>query len=290
MKSLIANNPERANALVLIVFSTLILSPQLAAAELEAETLRAWVEYVRISEGRIDRELESETNFFNHDSQPAKPPTPPSGEVRVAKMRTKDLRGRSISVPDGAIHHWRGSVFIPDTDLKTVLASVSNPDQGEPLQEDVLEARVLERGQNSLRVYLKLIRKKIVTVAYNTEHLVRLRRHGGKRASGRSVATRIAELRNVNTPQEEERPAGQDRGFLWRLNSYWKYEEQGGGVFVECESLTLSRDYPSILKPLLGPIVSSVARESMQRTLASMRDRLAGRYFQPQGLDTAKGS
>ncbi len=283
MKSRITINPERPKALLFIAFMTLTLDPQLEAGKPKVETLRAWDEYVRLTEQRIDQELQSETSFFARDSQSgetaeAEGKTLSSSEVTVAKMRTTDPRGRHIKVPGGAIHHWRGTVLIPNTDLERVLASVRNP--GEALQEDVLEARVLERGKDSLRVFLKLIRQKIVTVGYNTEHLVRLRRREGQRASSRSIATRIVELQDVNTPEEREKPPDQDRGFLWRLNSYWKYEERGDGVLVECESLTLSRDYPSFLKPVLGPIISSVARESMLRTLTSMRDRLAGSQFQ----------
>ncbi len=281
MKSRITMNPQGPQALLLIVFITLTLNPQLQAGKPKVETLQAWDEYVRLTEQRVEQELQSETGFFAHDSQAAETAkadekTLASGGITVSEMNTKNPRGHRIDVRGGAIHHWRGTVFIPDTDLGTVLESVRNPAQRDLLQEDVLEARVLERGENSLRVYLKLIRRKVVTVGYDTEHVVRLRRHGDKRASSHSIATRIVELQDVNTPEEQEKPADQDRGFLWRLNSYWKYEQLGGGVLVECESLTLSRDYPWFLKPILGPLISSVARESMMRTLTSMRDRLAG--------------
>lgn len=103
----IANDPEGAKALVLIAFTTLTLNPQLEAAKPEAETLWACAEYVRIREGQIDRELESETSFFAHDSHQAETTTPSSGEARVAEMHTKDLNGHIISVSGGAIHHWR---------------------------------------------------------------------------------------------------------------------------------------------------------------------------------------
>ena len=285
MKSRITISLEAAKALFFIVFITLTLGPQLEAGKPKVETLQVWDEYVRLTEQRIDQELRSETGLFAHDSQSAETAEAEgrilsSNEATVVKIHTTDPLGHRISVPGGAIHHWRGTVLTPDTDLETVLESVRNPDKSGPLQEDVLEARVLERGEDSLRVYLKLIRQKIVTVGYNTEHLVRLRRREGQRASSRSIATRIVELQDVNTPDEQEKPPDRDRGFLWRLNSYWKYEQRGDGVLVECESLTLSRDYPSFLKPILGPIISSVARESMLRTLTSMRDRLAGSHFQ----------
>ena len=46
-------------------------------------------------------------------------------------------------------------------------------------------------------------------------------------------------------------------------------------MLVEIESLTLSRDLPAIIGPLIRPIVTSTARESMTRTLASVRARFA---------------
>ena len=78
-------------------------------------------------------------------------------------------------------------------------------------------------------------------------------------ATARSVATRIEEV------------GGSDHGFLWRLHSYWRYEEIDGGVLVELESLTLSRDVPSIIRPIAAPLVTRVARESVDRTLAALR-------------------
>lgn len=113
----------------------------------------------------------------------------------------------------------------------------------------------------------------MVTVVYDTEHDVRYRMVGPGRAVSSSIATRIVEVEDAGTASERGLPAGEDRGFLWRLNSYWRYQEADGGVLVELESLTLSRDIPSIFKPMVLPIIDRVARESMTRTLASLRGR-----------------
>ena len=115
-----------------------------------------------------------------------------------------------------------------------------------------------------------------MTVAYNTEHTVSFERFGADRAASRSVSTRIAELRDAGTAAEAEKPVGQDRGFLWRLHSYWRYESAPGGVIVELESLTLSRDIPWAIRVMAGPIIDRIARESMTRTLASLRGRFSG--------------
>ena len=61
---------------------------------------------------------------------------------------------------------------------------------------------------DSLRIFLKLVRSKIITVTYNTEHLVLYRRHAAGQASSRTIATKIAELclcRNTQRAREAAR-------------------------------------------------------------------------------------
>ena len=281
--------------MILATVSVLGLDSPVQGAELKPETLLAWDKYVRLTEDRIRNELASEKGFFVHEfgrlnEARATWQRVRSGQVMVARMETEDPRGRSIKVPGGIIHHWRGTILIPSVRVEQVIHRLRYPDPRVPPQKDVLETRILERDQDSLRIYLKLVRKKIVTVAYNTEHLVRYRWHDPFRASSRSIATRIAELEKLHTPQEREKIPGLDRGFLWRLNSYWRYQQVDGGVVVECESLSLSRGYPVIFKPIVAPIVRSIARRSMKRTLASLRHRLLISHVGKEILQPVPGS
>ena len=251
--------------LLLMVITMGMVDSPVMAAKLQEKTLTAWKEYVRLTEERIKEELNSSTGFLAQDFQ-AVPKAQMerdaalSGQILVEKMKTLNPRGRKIKVPAGTIHHWRGSVFIPDVELESVLAQVRYPAQQKDLQEDVLESRILEEDEDSLRLYLKLVRSKIVTVTYNTEHLIEYQRHGEGLASSRSIATRIVELDQAGTPAEREKPEGQDHGFLWKLNSYWRYQQVDGGVLVECESLTLSRGVPAILAPFIQSMINGVAR------------------------------
>ncbi len=248
-----------------------------SAAELHPRTVTAWNDYVASTERRIARELSAGGGFLVQDFDPdaeAGRRAVLEGEVPVARMRSHGPAGRKIDVPKGAIHHWRGSIFVPGVTLDDVLDGVRSPLRQEDLQEDLIESRVLERDADRVRVFLKLRRKKFVTVHFNTEHEMRYARHTAGRASSRSVATRIAELEEAGTPDEREKPVGVDRGFLWRLNSYWRYEEVPGGVIVECESITLSRSIPSLVRWMVKPLIESAARESMQRTLTSLKKRL----------------
>ena len=228
------------------------------AAQLRKETIDAWDQYVKATEARIERDLA-------HAPRPA-----------IARPEGELPDGGVIAVPSGLIHHWHGGVFIRGMRLDTFLDALIHPGTPPP-QEDVLEARVLARSNDALRVYLRLVRKTIITVTYNTEHEMTFRRRAPLFATSRSVATKIAEVEGAGTRDEHELGPGDDRGFLWRLNSYWRYTETNGGVWVQLESLTLSRNLPGPVRSIATPIVNSVARESMTRTLQSMARWLENR-------------
>jgi hypothetical protein len=198
-------------------------------------------------------------------------------------MTVQNLEGGAIKVPDGMIHHWRGSVFLDGVTLDYVFSRVTNPGREDTRQEDVLDSRVLEAAPGQLKLYLKLQRSKIVTVVYNTEHLVRYKWRGIHEAYSSSSATKISEIERLDGDREREKPEGHDRGFLWRMNSYWRYQQVAGGVIVECESMTLSRSIPSMLEYMVRPIINKVARESMHRTLQSMKVRILRSYVSHVG-------
>ena len=166
--------------------------------------------------------------------------------------------GEMIDVPGGTIYHSSGSIVIRNTTVDRVVQALMYPGTPPP-QEDVLESRVLARSGDSLRVYLKLSRSAIVTVVYDTEHDVTFTRHSPTMVTSRSVSTWIAEA------------DGGDRGFLWRLNSYWRYTRVGNDVRVDLESLALSRSVPGIARAVARPVIDRIARESLLRTLDSVQ-------------------
>jgi len=263
------------------VVLTASMASSARAAELKPVTLQAWDRYVASTESRIDRELADPNRFLAVDFQggtrsPDVRRELMAGAIVVEPVASTDKSGAEIEVPSGSIHHWRGYVYIPNANVDDLVTAVRDPEARRAHhQQDVLVARVLSRDNDSLRLYLKLQRSAIVTVAYNTEHLVHYSRYTPDRASSRSIATRIAEIEDLGKPSEHELPVGHDRGFMWRLNSYWRYQAAPGGVIVELESVTLSRELPWGLRTLVRPIVNLIARESMERTLAAMRARFA---------------
>lgn len=169
--------------------------------------------------------------------------------------------GRAIDIAGGTIHHWRGSTVVRHATVDQVVDALMNPGLPPP-QDDVLESRVLSRNGNALRIYLKLVRRAIISVVYDTEHDVVFERHSRALATSRSISTKIAE------------EGGADRGFLWRLNSYWRYTQTGSDVRIDLESISLSRDVPWFVRSVAEPLISRIARESVTRTLSSVRSYL----------------
>jgi len=252
-------------------------APVLHASRLESASLTGWTTYVTAVERRLARELGDSTRFMGIDfdaDAASERAAVLAGGVLVRQLQVASADGRAIDVPSARVHHWRGSVFVPGVTLADILDELRR-NAPPPGKDDVLASRVLERGPDRMKVYLKLQRHKIVTVVYNTEHSVTFRTFGPARASTVSVATKIAELEDPGTPQERERPQGDDRGFLWKLNAYWRYEQVAGGVIAECESITLSRDVPAVFSFVIGSMIESTARESMERALNSFRARFA---------------
>jgi putative flippase GtrA len=177
---------------------------------------------------------------------------------RLSAPAPGEPQGNEIDIAGGRIHHWRGSILLRGITVDALLKALMTPGTPPP-QEDVLESRVLSRSADSLRLYLKLIRRTVMTVTYDTEHLVTFRREAPGVASCRSVSTEIRET------------DGRDRGFLWRLNAYWRYIQVGDDVRVELQSISLSRDVPTVIKPVASRVITRIARESVTKALDALR-------------------
>jgi hypothetical protein len=135
---------------------------------------------------------------------------------------------------------------------------------------------MLSRGGDGFRVYLQLFQKQIISVVLNTESEVTYTRLSPKRMQVRSSSTRIAEVDHPGTSDEREKPVGRDSGFLWRFNNYCSLDESDDGVYVQCETLSLSRDVPTGLGWLIDPFVNAIPRDSLEFSLRALRSALLG--------------
>jgi hypothetical protein len=189
-----------------------------------------------------------------------------------------DASGTPIEAPDGLIHHWIGAVFIPGVSLRQVLDLVEDYDDHQDIyRPEVTRSRLVEHKGNDYRIYYRLRKKKVITVTFNTNHDVHYFPVDSTHCHSRSIATRIAEVVDADQPDEHEKPIGHDGGFLWRMNSYWRFEEKDQGVYVEVESISLTRDIPTGLGWLIRAFVTKIPRESLLMTLGATRSALEAR-------------
>jgi hypothetical protein len=84
-----------------------------------------------------------------------------------------------------------------------------------------------------------------------------------------SRSTRIDEIADPGTPAEHALSPAQEHGFLWRLNTYWTWEERDGGLYLQIETVSLTRAVPTGLGWAIRPYIESIPRESMEFTLTS---------------------
>lgn len=105
----------------------------------------------------------------------------------------------------------------------------------------------------------------------DTEYSVRYHSLDATHAFSDSYSTRISEVLHPDEPDEQAMAPGKGEGFLWRLNSYWRFSEANGGVYIQCEAISLTRDIPTGLNWLIAPFIESIPRESLEFTLLSTR-------------------
>jgi hypothetical protein len=284
--------PAHKRALELVVFSLtifLLLAGQADALviKLESATVAAWNRYYQWANARAEQQIGNTEKFLIQDNLAAAEKAQVekalrNGEVVVRKVTSGVVpAGENFKVPDGTILHVWGSVLLPKIKMSELMLFLQDYDHHAGKFKDVERSRLVARDGANFKIYYRLSRSKaFVTAYYNTDQDVVYRTLSPKRIYSKSVATKIAELENPGTPEERERPIGDDRGFLWRLVSWWRFQETDGGVIVECESASLSRGIPEIVNWIPG--VASYIRNTPVESLRSVLTSLQANYVPPK--------
>jgi hypothetical protein len=250
-----------------------------SATDLEPNTVESFDRYVSLAEAQIDAQHSSGQPYLWVEGLPADRRAAAEAQLRAGQVVIErlDATGKSdaekpIAVPGGMIHHWIGTVFIPGATLGQTLSLEEDYDhQQEYFHPDVMRSRILHHDGNDFTIELRLYKKKVITTVFDTQHEVHYTLVDATHAWSRSRTIRIQEVDNAGERDERLEPEGHDRGLLWRMNTYWRFEEKDGGTYVECQSISLTRDIPTGLGWLIGPYVNSVPRESLTFTLETTR-------------------
>lgn len=269
-----ARNKVR-KAIPIFWITAALLAPAAQASELKPATNAAFDRYISVTEAQMDSD-EGIAKFLAMDSLPESQRSSAysqlqQGQTYVRELRTKE-NGQSIAIPSGRIHHWVGVVFIPKATLTEVQAVLDDYDhQAEIFKPDVRESKVLSENSDDAEIFEQFYSKTIVTVVLNAYFRVVEKQLSSTRSESASRSTRIVEVMNSEGPDPLERTDGKDHGYMWRLNSYWRIEEKDGGVYVQNESISLSRTVPVLLAWLVEPLTKSIPRDVLSRTLNDTR-------------------
>jgi hypothetical protein len=260
--------------------TVLALCAGASAAELKQKTNDAFNKYVAVTEERMVAEIKPDGKFLYPD-HPASHPSEEMrdayvrlrrGEILVERQETK-LDGKDVEVPDGMVHHWVGLMFIPGANLAQTLAVVQDYDhRAELYKPEVIAAHVISHQGDDYKIFMRLYQRRFTTVVFNTEYAIHWGRVDAKKLYSNSVSTRVAEVKDASHPDGPEVPVGHGNGFLWRLNTYWRFDEKDGGVYVQCEALSLTRDIPFGLAWLIKPLVTKIPKQSLDRALGRTRE------------------
>ena len=117
---------------------------------------------------------------------------------------------------------------------------------------------------------MRVRQKHVITVVMDTTYDVTFGRLSPTAGCSHSLSTKIAEIEGSGTPSERVLSAGENHGYLWRQNTYWTYEERDGGLYLQIESVSLTRSIPLGLGWAVGPFVESVPRDSLEFTLRAV--------------------
>lgn len=252
---------------VMWVVPALLLLPA-RAAELKPQTVEAFDQYTRQAEARMD----GANSVLWADESPDR-----ARRVRQGEVVAEPFTGKpDIGVAGGLVHDWIGAVFIPGASVDYTIVRLEDYNGHKDIfKPEVIDSRTISHTGNDYRIYLRLVKKKVVTVVLNAEFDVHYTQVDKTHWRSVSRSRRVAEVERAGKPDERELPPGTGEGFLWRLNSYWRFVERDGGTWVECRAISLTRDVPAGLGWLIEPIIRNLPRESLVNTLAAARKSLA---------------
>jgi len=266
--------------IALLIAPLCIQAEPARAEDAQPKTLAAFAQYVERSEAQIGKQAVGGEAFLWVERLPAYRRATVESQLRAGQTvieplvtperGAQDDRNQVIRVPGGLIHHWIGTVFIRGANLRQTLALEQDYDHHqEYFRPNVMRSKILHREGNDYSIELWLYEKKVITTVLDTQHQVHYQIVDATHAWSLSRSTRIQEVDDAGKPDEKLEPIGHDHGFLWRMNTYWRFEEKDGGTYVECQSISLTRDIPRGLGWLVGSYLESVPRESLTFTLTT---------------------
>jgi hypothetical protein len=194
-----------------------------------------------------------------------------NGELVIQKL----VPEKDADPPGAMLHDWRGTAFAPGAaaaDFERLLRDF--PSYTTVYAPDVVRAAIVTHSGDNYSVTMRVKQKHVLTVVMDTAYDVTFTSPEHTRGWSTSRSTDIREIENAGTEKERTLAPKEEHGFLWRLNTYWTWEERDRGLYLQIESISLTRSIPVGLGFVARPFVESVPKESLEFTLRKTCDAL----------------
>jgi hypothetical protein len=237
------------------------------AAQPSAAVVSSFNAYAATLEARLAQQHRQPRGFLASVPRPQAETRLRQGELIVEQLTP--TTGKDW--PGAMLHDWRGTAFVAGakaSDFERLMRDFNAyPRHFAP---QVVQARVTSQQGDRLQAVMRVRQKHVITVVMDTAYDVIFARLDAQHSYSISRSTKIDEIDSPGTSSERTLTPGEAHGFLWRLNTYWSYEERDGGLYMQIESISLTRSIPTGLAWAIGPFVESVPRESLEFTLRSV--------------------
>jgi hypothetical protein len=249
--------------LLALACSQIVTTP-VAASDLEQRTIDAYDRYVeQAREAFLQRAYGEEWTSMTSPSRPA--------PVRAIGRGEPSPSGRIVKVPNGLVHHWAGGTFIAGVDLRRVLDVAHGYDHYAGIYRSVTASRLLARDGDTFHVFARLKEDAGIASTVLDVRTVVTYVQGARCAYSIGVAKEIREVKNAGASNERLLPPGHGSGYLWRANTFTRFVQLDDGVYVELETIGLSRRFPALFAWIVEPVARRLGRSSVERTLAEFR-------------------
>jgi hypothetical protein len=250
-----------------------------SAAGLSQPAVQAFDRYITNVETRLaGQHADRDTYLVMRDPGASVPDA--ERDRRPSAVRVEAVNGGSWGVNGGLLHHWRAGAFVPKASSRDLLALLRDYNNlSRYYAPEVVSSRLLadDRDGDMVSLAMRFKKRRVITIVLDTEFATRSGLADDSRGYSFARSTHIWQIDQPETANERRRAEGADDGFLWRLNSYWSFEEKHGGLLMECEAVSLTRDIPVGLGWLIKPIIDTLPRASLEFTLTATRNALAAR-------------
>jgi hypothetical protein len=248
-------------------------APRSLMAEPTPAAISAFNSYSNAVLSRLIQQHRSPNAFLAPaDSNPQTADT----RLRHGELIIQQLTPPTANLTGALLHHWRGTAFAPGAtpaDFERLMRDFNAYPQH--FAPQVLQARVIAQHGDTMQASMRIRQRHVITVVIDTTYDITFGQLDVQHGYSISQSTRIAEIESPGTPAERALSPNEEHGFLWRLNTYWSYEQRDGGLYLQIEAVSLTRSIPRGLGWAIGPYVESIPRESLEFTLRSACNALS---------------